>query len=76
MTEVKRSLYQCSNAKVLGDKISCSEGYQLEKRFGGENGLNIIRLARGAPLELAICQGCPKYDEMGPPIPPEERGWL
>jgi len=64
---MKRSLYQCFNAKVLGDEIYCDKGHLSE---------NILRLARGTPLELSICQTCSDYDEMGPPIPKDERGWL
>jgi len=70
----KRSLYQCLNAKVLNDRIYCNKGYKLRKTEDG--GLNIKRLARGAPLKFLICQDCPDYDEMGPPIPEGERGWV
>lgn len=69
----KRSLYQCLNAKVLGDKIYCSKGHKLGGVKGGR--LDVLRLIRGEPLELSICQDCPDYDEMGPPVPKEERGW-
>jgi hypothetical protein len=72
----KRSLYQCFNAKVRGDRIECAKGHNLGYKYGKiEDSLSIRRLIRGAPLELAVCQECPDYDEMGPPIPKEERGW-
>ena len=41
-----------------------------------DNGsLDIRRLARGEKLALGVCQKCPDFDSMGPPIPEEERGW-
>lgn len=69
----KRSLYQCSHAKVLGDTIRCDMGHPLGRKAPGT--INIVRLKRGDVLELSICQACSDYDEMGPPIPKEERGW-
>ena len=68
----KRSLYECFNAKVLGDRIYCAKGHIFSK--SGE--VNINRLARGTPLEMSVCQGCPDFDEMGPPVLPEDRGWF
>ena len=76
MPNPKRSLYQCFHAKVLGDKIYCSEGYRLAGSSSNMNDLNINRLVRGTPLGLAICQKCKDYLEAGPPIPKSERGWL
>ena len=64
----KRSLYMCSHAKVR-DKLYCSKGHEFNLRA------SILALARGAPLELACCQNCEDYDEMGPPVPANERGW-
>jgi len=79
MPKTKRSLYQCFNAKVKGGDISCAKGHEV---FKGEHGgrtnysrIPVLRLKRGAPLELGICLNCPDYDEMGPPVPREERGW-
>jgi len=69
----KRSLYQCFNAKVNGHMIYCSKGYKLRRSDDGHIGIK--RLIRGAPLELSVCQSCADYDEMGPPVPKEERGW-
>jgi len=65
----KRSLYQCSCAKVRGRKIVCSAGHELSLHA------SLLALARGAPLELSCCQNCEDYDEMGPPVPAAERGW-
>ena len=71
----KRTLYECSYARVKGDYIYCFKGYPLCLRQG--NGyIDISRLARGQRLAFKACQGCPDYDCMGPPVPPEERGWL
>jgi len=69
-----RSLYQCFNARVLGERIHCVKGHILATAKDGTT--PVVRLARGQPLELKICQGCPDYDEMGGPVPPEERGWV
>jgi hypothetical protein len=70
--KVKRSLYQCFWAKVIGNKIVCAQGFSLTL-IGT---VNIERLKRGMPLEVDVCQECPAYQEMGPPVPPGERGWI
>ena len=71
---IKRSLYQCSEAKVRGDRIYCAKDHPI----GGKGNITIPlnRLTRGDPLELTVCQRCPHYRRMGPPIPPEGRGWV
>lgn len=69
------TLYDCSHARVSGDRIHCCKGYPLLARTE-DSGIDIKRLARGKPLAYRICQNCPDFDSMGPPIPPEERGWL
>ena len=75
----KKSLHQCSNARVNREKreweahIYCVKGHLFAKGQGGV--ISIIRLERGDPLELSVCQYCRDYEEMGPPIPKEERGW-
>jgi len=71
----KRTLYECSHARVKGDCIFCFKGYSLYPRSGNGH-LDISRLARGQRLALSICQNCPAFNRMGPPVPPEERGWL
>lgn len=71
----KRTLYECSHARVNGDRIHCRRGYPLLIRTDG-GGIDIRRLARGQRLAFNICQKCPDFDCMGPPVPPEERGWL
>uniref|UniRef100_A0A6M3J4I8 Uncharacterized protein n=1 Tax=viral metagenome TaxID=1070528 RepID=A0A6M3J4I8_9ZZZZ len=70
----KRSLYQCFNCKVI-DKIYCSMGHRLVK-YSSDGTINKALLIRGDPLELSVCQGCPDYDEMGPPVKKEDRGWM
>jgi len=70
MPKVKRSLYQCLQAKVKDGIVYCGKGHQLSYTN------LILKLVRGAPLELAVCQECPDYDEMGPPVPKGERGWM
>ena len=71
----KRTLYECAHARVNGDRIRCRKGHPLLVRTE-DNGIDVKRLARGEPLAYNICQRCPVYDCMGPPVPAEERGWL
>ncbi len=71
--KAKRSLYQCANARVLDKEIYCASGKLLGTSSRGK--LGIEQLVRGRPLELAICQKCPDYDENGKPVPELERGW-
>jgi hypothetical protein len=73
-TPVKRSLYQCFNARVKGDKIYCAKGWPLGVRKDGT--ADLIRLIRGESLELSICQDCVDFDSMGDPVAPEDRGWI
>jgi len=72
---VKRTPYECSHAKVKGGRIYCDKGHQLSLK-SGNGGLDIKRLARGERLALSVCQDCPGFDSMGPPIPEEEKGWV
>ena len=69
----KRSLYQCYEAKVLGDRVYCKCGYRLGVK---QQSINVERLARGDALQLPCCQDCADYNEMGDPIKPNERGWI
>ena len=71
----KRTLYECSHARVYGERIRCRKGHPLLTR-SEDGGIAIRRLARGEPLSYSICQGCPDFDCMGPPVPPQEKGWL
>jgi len=71
----KRTLYECSYARVKGESIYCSKGYSLYLQPGNGH-LDISRLARGQRLAFKACQNCPDFDCIGPPVPPEERGWL
>lgn len=70
----KVSLYQCLNAKVKGDKIYCAKGHSFNKK-ATDGTIHTRRLQRGTPLELAVCQSCEDYNNMGPPVPAKERGW-
>lgn len=72
---MKRTLYECSHARVRGGRIYCDKGYVFSLK-SNNGGLDVKRLARGDPLALTVCQGCPDFDSMGPPIPEEERGWV
>ena len=77
----KRSLWQCEQARVLGDgtprgtKVYCTEGHRLH-RTSRDGSLHYHPVMRGKPLEFEICQGCLGYIENGPPIPQNERGWV
>ena len=72
----KRSLYQCLEAKVKEDRILCARGHPFSASAKGGKTIPVLKLMRGDPLELTICQDCRDYKEIGPPIPPEERGWV
>ena len=39
----KRTLYECSHARVIGDRIRCRKGYPLMMRTDGD-GIDIRRL--------------------------------
>ena len=72
---MKRTLCECSHARVGGNRIYCDKGYVFSLK-SNNGGLDVKRLARGDPLALAVCQDCLDFDSMGPPIPEEERGWV
>jgi hypothetical protein len=72
---VKRTLYECSHARVSGSRIYCDKGYVFSLK-SNNGGLDVKRLARGDPLVVAVCQECSDFDCMGPPLPEEERGWV
>ena len=71
----KRTLYECSHARVNGDRLYCRRGHPVSSKPGNGH-LDISRLALGKRLAFGICQACPDFDCIGPPVPPEERGWL
>ena len=76
MKEIKkRTLYECSHARVKETGIYCDRGYSLCQRPNNRH-VDINRLARGKRLAFETCQDCLDFDCMGPPVPPEERGWL
>ncbi|MDD5039441.1 MAG: hypothetical protein PHN78_09040 [Dehalococcoidales bacterium] len=74
-TAMKRTLYECSHAKVSERRIHCDKGHPLSSK-SDDGSLDIKRLARGEPLAYSVCQGCLDFDCMGPPVPPEEKGWV
>ena len=79
---MKRSLYQCSHARVMKKnvysvtEIYCDTGRKLDSHPTHEGNLSIKLLVRGKPLELSVCQECPDFSSLGEPIPKGERGWL
>ena len=75
MKTIKRSLYQCGNAKVKDKEIYCSAGAKLSSVSKTGN-IGIGQLARGKPLEISVCQDCNSYDKTGPPVQVKDRGWL
>ena len=71
----KRTLYECSHARVQGRRICCDEGYSLSSQ-PEDGSLDIQPLAEGKPLAPKVCRQCGDFDSMGPPVPEEERGWM
>lgn len=71
----KRTLYECAHARAHGKRIFCRRGFPLSDK-AGNGGIDIIRLARGEPLALDICQACLDFNRLGPAVPDGERGWL
>ncbi len=69
-----RSLYQCSQARVLGQTIRCAKRHALLP-VTTEGRIGVERLARGSPLVLKACQDCPDFDCLGDPVALEDRGW-
>jgi hypothetical protein len=73
--KTRRTLYECSHARVKDRQICCDRGYPLS-RHPGNGTIDIQQLAEGRPLAPKICRQCCDFDSMGPPVPEEERGWL
>lgn len=73
--KTKRTLYECFNAKVNNGRIRCAKGFVLSQK-SSDGGIDTRRLALGERLAFSVCQECTKFDRMGPPLTPEERGWL
>ena len=71
----KKTLYDCSHARVQGRRIYCNKGYPLSPQPGNGH-VDIQHLAEGKPLAPKVCQQCGDFDRMGSPVPEEERGWL
>jgi hypothetical protein len=73
--KTRRTLYECSHARVKDRRISCDKGYALTTK-PGDGSIDIQQLSGGRPLAPKICRQCCDFDSMGPPVPEEERGWL
>ena len=71
----KRTLYECSHARVKSQRIRCNKGYPLSSQ-PGDGGLDVRNLAEGKALAPRVCQHCTDFDCLGPPVPEGERGWL
>jgi len=71
----KKTLYDCSHARVQGRRIYCYKEYPLSQA-SVDGSLDIQHLAEGKPLAPRICQQCINFDRIGLPVPEEERGWL
>lgn len=70
----KRTLYECAHARVKDARIYCAKGHRfLSKSQDGSVGIG--RLSSGKSLSFQVCQDCPDFDEIGPPVPAKERGW-
>jgi hypothetical protein len=71
----KRTLYECSHARVKGDRIYCQKGHRLLKK-SEDGSVGIGRLSSGKQLAFQACQDCPDFDEMGSPVSSSEKGWI
>ena len=72
--KIKRTLYECTHARIKANRIYCDQGYHLSsKSLNGS--LQAEHIAKGLVLAPAVCQKCIDFDSMGPPLPEEERGW-
>ena len=72
----KRSLYCCLQAKVKEDRIYCAKGHPFSASAKGRETIPVLKLVQGDPLELTVCQKCPDYFELGPPVEKADRGWV
>jgi hypothetical protein len=52
-----RTLYDCFNAKVKGNRIYCKKGYRLNKQCK-DGSIGVEKLYRGSPLVYVECQEC------------------
>ena len=71
----KRTLYECSRARVKGERITCCQGHPFSLK-SEDGGIEVKRLAKGEPLALNICQVCGDFERIGPFISEDARGWL
>ena len=71
----RRTLYDCANTRVDGDEVHCRHGRELSPDSeGGTVALALV--AKGEELALEVCQQCSDFNRMGPPLSPNDRGWL
>jgi len=66
-----KSLYECQNAKVLGNLIYCAAGHKLNNQP-----LTLKSLSKGRPLIFEACQDCLDFDCNGEPVDRKDRGWV
>lgn len=71
----RRSLYDCSKAKLKDRRIFCSAGHRLSAR-SEDGSISAKRLEKGEPLTFKVCQVCTDFESMGiEKVRPRERGW-
>ena len=71
---MKRTLYECLNAKVYDSRIKCRHQFLSSASYDGS--LTLLLLEKGDPLVMAVCQDCPDFISMGEPVPEKEKGWI
>lgn len=70
------TLWDCRHAKIGGQL----EGYSgkvhaIDCEYGDiPNNLNTLSIKHGKPLRVEMCQACPHFEDIGEPLPKEERG--
>ena len=75
MIKKKRTLYECTHARVKGQEIYCGQGYPLS-RAKADGRLDIHWLAEGHHLTMAVCQHCGDFSRLGMALAEDQRGWL
>ena len=70
------SLWDCAHARI-GRHLKTYAGnvHAIEcGRYGEVPTLNTLSIQKGKPLRVKECQGCPRFDPIGEPLPERLKG--